>query len=414
MSVPKPFAEQAATTPETFSARVLSDTRDPFLDVAGAAGANAFQSRAFLEQFERQMLAGSGKLVLVGVTDATGDPVAIFPFVRLKKFGIPMLEAVDFGIADYFAPAYFRDAPLSPQETLKLWRAVTAHLPGAHAVTFKKLPRHLHGRPHAMTGAGFLKPMGAAATTLRLRGTNRPPLNPEKMSLARKIRRKSKKLEKFGALTFAEAQSNAEVDAAMDTLVAFRTARFAELERHDALLDPRVVAFYRALADRKSENPLGRLFTLRAGEYPVAVIYGFACADVFTLIVPAITTCKETQSGSPGLVALFRTLQWCQERNFSVFDLSVGSLSYKARFGAETVELFEHQQALSPLGLPVVAEAALRRRVRHLSLKYPELRTTLEKLGRIGRRTGREDDRDASGHENLPLLENSGLAHGRA
>ena len=130
MSVPEPFAKQAATTPETFSARVLSGTGDPFLDVAGTAGANVFQSGAFLKQFERHMLAGSRKLVLVGVIDAFGDPVAIFPFVRLTKFGIPTLEAVDFGIVDYFAPSYFRDVPLSAKDTDGMWKAVVKAVPG--------------------------------------------------------------------------------------------------------------------------------------------------------------------------------------------------------------------------------------------------------------------------------------------
>src|SRR5690606_10895390 len=119
----------------------------------------------------------------------------------------------------------------------------------------------------------------------------------------------------------------------------------------------------------------------------------------FTLIAAAITPCKETQTDSPGLVALFKTLQWCREHGFAVFDLSVGSLTYKSRFRAETIELFEYQQALSPLGLPVVAEAALRRRVRHLALKYPQLRRLLERLARnVG--TGRKGESAASGEEN--------------
>jgi CelD/BcsL family acetyltransferase involved in cellulose biosynthesis len=403
-----------SSPPLSFSARLIEGLDDPFLQAAEGTNANVFQSGEFLAAIHRHMLAGSEKLALVGVADGAGNPVAVFPFVKRRKLGVPIIEAVDFGIVDYFAPSWFRDAPLSAEDTAKLWKAVVKAVPGAHAVTFKKLPRALHGRPHALSGAGFLKPMGADATTLHVHGPDRPLLNPEKMSLAKEVKRKSKKLEKLGALSFAEAQSNAEVDAAMDTLVAFRTARFAELGRHDALLDPGVVSFYRALADRKTERPLGRLFTLRAGEYPVAVIYGFACADVFTLIVPAITTCKQTQAGSPGLVALFKTLQWCREHGFAVFDLSVGSLSYKARFDAETIELFEHQQALSPLGLPVVAEAALRRRVRHLSLKYPELRKTLEKLARIGRRTKREGKDDAPGEERGHGAENNGAAESRA
>ena len=139
--------------------------------------------------------------------------------------------------------------------------------------------------------------------------------------------------------------------------------------------------------------PAGRLFTLQAGEHVVAVIYSFAYRDVFTLIAPAMTTCKETQAGSPGLVALFKALEWCKSHDFEVFDLSVGSLFYKSRFEAETFDLFEHQQALTPLGLPIVAEAALRRKLRHLALKHPEVRNRLEAIA--SKWSGRKDGANA-------------------
>jgi CelD/BcsL family acetyltransferase involved in cellulose biosynthesis len=404
MIAPKAIVDREAT-PEGFSARLLDGLSGLLAFGAGEASRNAFQSEHFLSAIERHMLSDSERLALVGVVDETGNPVAVFAFLRRRKFGVPILEAVDFGITDYFAPAYFRGAPLSAADTEKLWNGVVRSVPGVHAVTFKKMPRQIHDRPHALSGASFVKPMETSAMTLYLRGPDRPPVNPEKMSLAREVRRKSKKLEKLGPLTFSEARTNAEVDAAMATMVAFRTARFSELGRRDALLDPRVVAFYRELADRNAEKPLARIFTMRAGDNPVAVIYGISHEDVFTLIVPAITTCKEAQAGSPGLVGLFKTLQWCRQQDFAVFDLSVGSLGYKSRFEAETCELFEHQQALSPLGLPIVAEAALRRWVRHLSLKHPQVRKTLEKLSRMagdigggsaGAGTRQRDDRTSS------------------
>ncbi|MEP9385984.1 GNAT family N-acetyltransferase [Mesorhizobium sp. KR9-304] len=384
MSVAKHFADRTAAAPEVFSARVLSGMSDPFLEVAEAAGANVFQSRPFLEQFERHMLAGSRKLVLVGVTDAAGKPIAVFPFVRLKKFGVTRLEAVDFDVTDYFAPAYFRDAALSADDTAKLWRTVARSVPGVHAIAFKKLPRQLHHKPHALSGADFLKPMAASATTLYLRdASGKPTQNMNPAALARKLKKSAKVLQKHGPLTFTEATSKQDTDELLEALLAFRTARFQELGRQDALLDPNVVAFYRALACKEGKASVGRVFALRSADEIVAVTYGYAYRKTFTLIAPAITPKKEYQPGSPGLVAMFKTLEWCQQHDFDVFDLSVGSLSYKSRFEAETVELYEYQQALSPLGLIVVAEAALRRRIRRLALKYPELRSTLEKLRRM-------------------------------
>ncbi len=377
-----------------FSARLLAGLGDPFFSGMTGDGRNVFQSVVFLGALEKHVLAGGESLALVGVADGAGKALAVLPFVRRRKFGVAYIEGVDFGLVDYFAPCFSGDAPLSAVETAGLWRAAVRAVPGVHAVAFKKLPRLLHGRPHALSGADFLKPMGANATTLMMHdAAGAARVFPDKMSLAREVRRKSKKLEQVGALSFDEAATNAEVDAAMQHLVAFRTARFSELGRRDALLDPHVVAFYRALADRDCERPCGRLFTLRAGEHAVAVIYGFAYADVFTLIAPAMTTCKQTQAGSPGLVALFKALEWCKAQNFAVFDLSVGSLFYKSRFDAETVELFEYQQALTPLGLPIVAEHALRRRVRHLALTHPEVRTRLEGLAaRRGRKTEERDN----------------------
>jgi len=378
----------------SFQARLLDGPDDPFFLAAEANGRNVFLSRVFLAAVEKHLLSGSEKLALVCVTDDAGNPVALFPFVKRKRFGVPFLEGVDFGLADYFAPACLRASALSPAETTAVWRTVLKAVSGIHAVTFKKLPHHLNGTFHALTAADFLKPMGADATTLFMHdAAGAPMVVPEKMSLAREVRRKSKKLEQVGALTFHEARTNAEVDAAMEKLVAFRTARFSELGRRDALLDPHVVGFYRELADRGHDNPAGRLFTLQAGEHIVAVIYCFAYRDVFTLIAPAMTTCKETQAGSPGLVALFKALEWCKGHDFEVFDLSVGSLFYKSRFEAETFDLFEHQQALTPLGLPIVAEAALRRKLRHLALKHPDVRTRLEAIA--SKWSGRKDGANA-------------------
>ncbi len=375
-----------------FVARLLTGTSDPFFTLAEATNRNIFLGSRFLDAVQHHLLSAPDSLALVGVVDRAGEPIALFPFIRRRKFGVVVLEGLDLGITDYFAPAFFPAEPLSAKETASLWRASVKAVPGIHAVSFKKTPRLLFGLPHALTGADFLKPMGASATTLSLRHPDGSSLDVDRVSVAREVRRKSKKLTQLGPVTFSEAKTNDEVDAAMETLVAFRRARFSDLGRRDAMLDPHIVSFYRSLADRNVENPPARLLTLRTGDRPVAIVYGFTCNDVFTLIAPAISDCKETQSGSPGLVAIYTTLRWCADEGYRVFDLSVGSLSYKSRFDAETFELFEYQEALSPLGLPVTVEAALRRRLRRLAVDRPTLHHHLERLARLGQRLGLSRD----------------------
>ncbi|MBX3584140.1 MAG: GNAT family N-acetyltransferase [Rhizobiaceae bacterium] len=373
----------------SFSARVLKGVRDPFFRQAERSNSNVFLSARFVAAVEHHLLENNGALALVGVADETDAPVALFPFVKRRKFGMQVVEGLDFDITDYFAPALLRKSALTPSETMQVWQAAVKAVPGAHAVLFKKMPRLLHGQPHALTNAGFVKSMSASAASLSMRKADGSLINLDKVSVAREVRRKSKKFEQFGAVSLLEAETNEEVDLAMARLVSFRKSRFAELGRRDAMLDPRVVSFYRSLADRNQDNPTGHLLTLKAGDQVVAVVYGFSCGDVFTLIAPAITPSRQLQSGSPGLAVLYRTLLWCAEKGFSVFDLSVGSLFYKSRFDAQETELYEHHQALSPLGLPVVWEAALRLRVRQYARNNPALRERLERLARLGQTFGR-------------------------
>jgi CelD/BcsL family acetyltransferase involved in cellulose biosynthesis len=152
-------------------------------------------------------------------------------------------------------------------------------------------------------------------------------------------------------------------------------------------MSPEVEAFYRMLANGNGNEPLGRLFVLRAGSEIVAVIYGLSADGVFTLLIPAIAAQPEWQAGSPGTVALFLAMQWCVEHDYRVFDLSIGPMHYKTRFRATEAELFEFQQALTPLGLVVVVEAWVRRQIRHLVRGRPAVRDVLARLDNLLRRS---------------------------
>lgn len=380
MGVDGALAGNMVPAREEFSARILDGQNDPLLTEACRSAWNVFQSEAFLTAIERHIATGSQRLVLVGVTDRAGDPVAVFPFVKRKRYGIPVLEALDFGITDLFAPTYMRDAPLSSEATRTLWRTAVNAVPGVHAVSFMKMPRSIHKRVHALSAADFVKPMHASTTTLFLED-GKGAANPT--TLARKVKKAAKPL-KIGELGFEEAKTREDIDACFTALVDFRTRRFEQLARYDALLDPDVVAFYRTLSDRcTDESRPGRIFALRSGGEIIAIAYGFAYRGAFTMIAPAITPKKEFQASSPGIVVMYKTLEWCLREKYDVFDLSVGSLSYKSNFEAESVELFEHQEAVTPLGLPVVLDGWLRRWVRDKARTHPKLRSTMERLRRV-------------------------------
>lgn len=363
---------------------LLDGLDDPFLARFQTNCPNVFISRAFLESVQANLLQGQDRLVLVGIVDTFGLPVAFFPFALRKRLGASVIEGIDFGLADYFAPCLTSDREIDARATDALWADVLKVLPPADAVTIKKMPRQLYGERHALSRARFVRPMSACATTLALRHVSDPDSAQDlPSSLAREVKRKTKKLEAFGKVEFRVLSEPDEIDATLDALVALRRARFSEMRRRDILMYDHVIAFYRQLA-RPGEGPAaGRLFTLKAGDRLVAALYAFTYRGVFTLLIPAISEDKDVQVGSPGTVALFRALEWAREQGYRYFDLSVGSLHYKTRFHAETVELFEYQKALTLRGRIITMDAWVRRSGRAAAISRPWIRDMADAAGRL-------------------------------
>jgi CelD/BcsL family acetyltransferase involved in cellulose biosynthesis len=344
----------------------------PFLERLAPVG--AFQSHAFFAAIDQALCSGGRReLILIGVEDGEGNAVALFPFIRRRSLGATILEGLDLQVTDYFAPPATGHILGS-----ELWKAVLAALPRADAITFKKLPLKLHGREHALTDAPFLRPMGAAAYTARLHDASGRRVRGADLPVARDVRRKLRKLEAMGEVSFEEATSPDDVTDAIDRLVEFRTTRFEGMGRRDILTMEEYRDFYRLLAS--GPDPIGRLFSLKVGGDAVAVIYALVDGDTVTLVIPSISSDPRWHVASPGLIALHMLYEWAVSHDYATFDFSVGSAAYKMRFNTEKIDLYEYQQALTPLGLPVVANAALRRLLRRASADHPALHAVLRRL----------------------------------
>lgn len=329
--------------PVGFHATRLSGLDDPFVRSFAGAASTAFSTRAFLAAlFGTIGVAAHTEPVLVGVAGCDGRPVALFPFSLRRDGGLTLLEGMGLGVSDYYAPALAEGVELDAATTAALWRAVRAALPSADVLRLINVPSALYGEPHALSAARFITPMGHAASVLPLDG-----LVLGELSVTRDVRRKQKKLAALGDIRFFEATSDIEIGELMDALVRFRRDRFAQMGRRDRLDDPGVAAFYRRLATERQ----ARAYGLSVGGEIVAVVYGLVHQGVFTLLIPTMSADERFQAGSPGLVSLYLAIEASIAAGDRVFDFSVGDLFYKTRFAVEKVELLEHVEARSLLGL---------------------------------------------------------------
>jgi CelD/BcsL family acetyltransferase involved in cellulose biosynthesis len=326
-----------------FHAVRLAGFDDPFVRRLARVAPTAFSTPGFLAAlFDTIGAEMTAEPVLIGVSDGEGRPVALFPFSLRRQGNLRLIEGMGLGVSDYYAPILASGIQLDATSAAALWRAVRAALPPADVLRLINVPAGLYGEAHALSAAGFLRPMGHSATVLPLAG-----LALAELSVTRDVRRKQKKLAALGEVRFFEATGDAEINDLMDAVVRFRRDRFAQMGRRDKLDDPGVTAFYRRLATER----LARAYGLSVGGEIVAVVYGLAHDGVFTLIIPTMSADERFQAGSPGLVSLYLAIEASIAAGDRVFDFSVGDLFYKTRFAAEKVELYQHVEARSLLGL---------------------------------------------------------------
>ena len=170
-----------------FRARRLSSLSDPFFSAFPESG--AFQQTRFMTALFDSIAPSEGaEHVLIGVEDDKGSPAAWFAFALRRKLGARVLEGLDLDVTDYFAPPLA--AGLDAHANVSaVWQAVLDALPPADAITFKKVPQILHGRRHALTGSGKLKPMGAFAHSVSLFDQHGVATDLSKLSIAIDVRR---------------------------------------------------------------------------------------------------------------------------------------------------------------------------------------------------------------------------------
>jgi CelD/BcsL family acetyltransferase involved in cellulose biosynthesis len=365
-----------AKAPVRFTATRLSGLDDPFVALAARWATSPFHSLPFLRALSETLCAAEGaELLLVAVADGEGSPRALFPFTLMPEGGLRVVEGLGLGVADYYIPLTAPGFVPTERETKRLWRAVRSALPRADVLRLRNVPRLPLGQAHALSNAAFLTPMGHASTTIVARDAQGQAIyDITKLSANRALRKALRRAERlFGPVTFAAAESRAEIEELLELMIAHRLQRFASLDRPDILRDPAFVAFYRELALPAKGEPLARLYCLKAGGEIVAVIEGLAFAETFTPLVSSISPDRKYDRLSPGFTAAYFAVDENLKRGYRAYDMSVGELSYKARFHGQMAELFERREALSPKGVPAVLAGRLRTRARLFRRAHPDL-----------------------------------------
>jgi CelD/BcsL family acetyltransferase involved in cellulose biosynthesis len=331
----RPASARAFTVEVSFdSAEVSSQWAE--LETCGTP----FQTRAWLLPWRRIVAPKFGATpIYVTVRDrSTRRAVMFIPLCGRRWRGQATIEFSDLGLNDYNAPLTAPDLDLDAADMRDLWDQICRALPAADIVRFDKVPATFRGRDVPIARLEWMRRSELCAWELRL-----PPTRElyDQRTLDRKTRkehrRKRKHLaERVGAFELCRAARPSDGEAIFDALRNQRSVRFRRNRRNDVLVDPCLLAFYRAVIFDEW-SPFVDLSALKAGDTILAALFALRHEGAYLLLMHSFEPALEAVS--PGIVAIDEMVTRVIESGDRCFDFTIGNEAYKREFGVRAMPL---------------------------------------------------------------------------
>jgi CelD/BcsL family acetyltransferase involved in cellulose biosynthesis len=311
------------------------------------AGCTVFQSFDWLSTWQEQVgvLTAVAPRIVVGRT-ANGEIAFIAPFAIARKATHRELVWLGSDLNDCNAPLLARGFADRTDAIRDLWPRVLDCVRAYPETAFDVI--RLEKMPAAVGAQA--NPFAALDTTVHPSGYYATPLGPDwetfytgkrSSSTRRRDRTKRNRLGDFGAVAFASLPSGHAAVAALDVLVAQKSATFAARGIPNFFAKPGYLAFYRALASSARTGNLVHVSELRVGSEVAAVSFCLMFGGRYYYLLSSYTE-KDMARFGPGAVHLHELMRYAIDKGVNVFDFTIGDETYKRDWCEETTSLYDH------------------------------------------------------------------------
>lgn len=339
------------------------------------ADCTVFQTFDWLATWQRHIGARSDvrPAIVVGRDDA-GDILFMLPLATRRAGFTRELVWLGSDLCDYNAPllAPHFSACVPIRQFRRLWKRVLHHLRDrAHLrfdlVRLEKMPAMVGVQVNPMLALSVtLNPSGSYSTFLT--GSWEAFYAAKRSAATRsRDRTKRKRLAEFGSLTLAHAQSDSDILASLDTLVAQKSRAFARMGVSNVFARPGHLDFYRGLTTDPQTRAMVHVSRLDCGQQAAAVNLGLTFRGSYYHLQASHDDGELSRFG-PGAAHLHDLLRYAIDRGLKVFDFTIGDERYKQDWCDGTRPLYDHMTALTWRGafifMPMVAKTWLKRRIK--------------------------------------------------
>ena len=344
------------------------------------ADCTAFQTFEWLSAWQRHIGSRNAVTPCVVVVRDKDDRVLLILPLAVRPAGLAR-ELVWLGseLCDYNAPllATDRAAHLDGAEFQALWRAALKLIRSnprlrCDMIRLDKIPETVRGQDNPMLALPtFLHPSGSYATPL---GQTWDAFYAAKRSPAtrRRDRTKRKRLAELGEIAFVATETETGALEAFDVLVAQKSAFFARRGIANLFARPGYVEFFRDFAAKGLAKGMVHVSQLMVGAQVAAVNFGLTLGGRYYYVLSSYTDGEASRLG-PGAVHLHELMRYAIEKQYAVFDFTIGDERYKLDWCDAAHPLYDHVSVTTWRGALVAAPALVLKKLKRTVKQTPLL-----------------------------------------
>ncbi|MEP0521578.1 MAG: GNAT family N-acetyltransferase [Hyphomicrobiales bacterium] len=332
----------AKSQPENFIKQLswtLSDNPDDlFIDDDAKGPGACFHSRIWMESWSKTLGKCEKKSIRFATGRIGGQTIVAIPLMIVPGTFVTRIEFAGQTVSDYNVPVVHKH--LEPHLSQELFDAIIqqiAHMfPNADCVDFRKVFLEHAASKKEVT---LWQEDPERTHHCGLTGDWDHDLSQFiGKSTSKKLRKKLRKLETFGTVTFEDVMEPTRRRYAGDKLIQWKARQLKDLGAASVYENTGFCNFLKATICN-DDSGMVRLFSMNINNEPIALIYAL-CLEDYWFLYQMSYTAEEPGKYSPGYHLLLNVMERACRQNVKTFDFGWGNEPYKRRFATQSKSLY--------------------------------------------------------------------------
>lgn len=312
--------------------------------------------------------------VLVLVELPAGTPLMILPLGIEKRAFARLLIWLGGNITDYQGPLLCNNfsSLVNADQFTFIWNKILAELPQHDAIRLERQPKSMALQPNPFIFSSCIQHASSAhqvSLTDNIESFIKQRRGGKWISTER---RKQKRLEERGKLSFEVALTETEINLFLDTMVSQKSESYRILGVRNIFSQAGYLDFFQYLSNHHAGDSFVHLSALRLDDQIIATHWGLVYKKRFYHLLPSYSHNEYTRF-SPGNILLRKLFEWCIQNDIEVYDFTVGDESYKLLWSDHNLELFDYYKARNLKGWLCVFPVKLIKKLKRSIKQQPRI-----------------------------------------